>query len=48
VRTTEPHRLRAGPFLSFRAKGSKTVPLTRERVVRILKQDPYIELVPGA
>ena len=48
VRTTEPKPVRGalGVLMSFRAKGSDGNTLTKEKAVRILKKDPYLEVMP--
>jgi acid stress-induced BolA-like protein IbaG/YrbA len=50
VRTTEPKRVSGalGVLMSFRAKGAEAAPLTKEKVLRILKEDSYIEVMPNA
>jgi hypothetical protein len=50
VEATEPNQI-AGPsdvLMSFEAKGSKTNPLTKEKALRILKKEPYIEVAANA
>jgi len=34
--------------MSFRAKGPKEAPLTKEKVLQLLKSDPYIEVLANA
>lgn len=50
VRTTEPKPVDCAPgvLISFRAKGTATKPLTRDKVLRLLKGDTFIELLPNA
>jgi acid stress-induced BolA-like protein IbaG/YrbA len=50
VRTTEPRPTPGalGILMSFRANGTAAVPLTKEKVIRVLKNDPYIEVIPKA
>lgn len=50
VQTSEPKQLRAaaGVLMSFTAKGSGGEPLTRDRVIRVLKKQAHIALLPGA
>jgi hypothetical protein len=50
VRTTEPKPVAGAPgvLMSFRATGTPSVPLTKEKIVRVLKSDPYIEVMPHA
>jgi len=50
VQTTEPKSVEGAPgiLMTFRAKGTDATPLTKERVVRALKQDPYIEVVTSS
>ena len=47
VRTTEPKPVSTipGVLISFRAKGTATKPLTRDKVLRLLKGDTFIELL---
>jgi hypothetical protein len=49
-KTTEPTPVPGarGDLMSFRASGTKTNPLNKERAIRILKEDPYIEVMPNA
>jgi hypothetical protein len=50
VRTTKPKQS-AGPYgtlMLFRAEGTPADPLTKERAIQALKDDPYIDLMPGA
>ncbi len=37
-----------GVLIYFRAKGTKADPLTKEKAIRILKRDRYIEVMPNA
>ncbi len=39
---------RIGVFMSFRAKGSKQNPLTKEKALQILKKDQYIQVMADA
>jgi hypothetical protein len=50
VQTTDPKPPAGGVgvLVSFRARGGPTEPLTKERVIRALKKDPYIEVLPDA
>ncbi len=50
VRTTEPRHVAGAQrmLMSFRAKGTEATPLTKEKTIRLLKKDPYIEVTPGA
>jgi hypothetical protein len=50
VSTTEPEKVTGAPgiLMTFRAAGKKANPLTKEKVLRILRQDPYIEVLPNA
>jgi hypothetical protein len=50
VQTTEPKHVSGaiGILMSFRAKGTKTAPLTKEKTVRLLKKDSYIEVMPNS
>jgi hypothetical protein len=50
VRTTEPKPANGalGLSMSFRAKGTEATPLTKEKTIRILRKDPYIEVTPNA
>ena len=50
VQTTEPKPVTGahGVLMSFRAKGTKADPLTKEKAIRVLKNDRYIEVVPNA
>lgn len=50
VQTTEPKSVEGAPgiLMTFRAKGTNTIPLTKERVARVLKQDPYIEVMASS
>lgn len=50
VRTTEPKPVAGAPgvLMSFRAKGPSASPLTRAKTLRILKGDPYIEVMSNA
>lgn len=50
IKTTEPkqNEAAAGLLLSFSAVGTKEVPLTRDKAMRMLKRDRYIEVLPTA
>jgi hypothetical protein len=50
VRTTEPKPVSGalGELMSFRARGTDANPLTKERAVRVLKKDQYIEVLSDA
>lgn len=50
VQTTDPKSTpgAVGVMMSFRAKGDRDEPLTRDRVLQILKGDQYIEVMPNA
>jgi acid stress-induced BolA-like protein IbaG/YrbA len=50
VQTTAPKQLAGavGLLMSFRAKGTEGTPLTREKAVRVLKSDPYLDVMPNA
>lgn len=37
----------AGILISFQAKGTPANPLTRDRVIQVLEDDPYISLMLG-
>jgi Trp operon repressor len=49
VQTTEPKPVTGalGVLMSFQAKGRPANPLTKEKVVRVLKQDPYVQVMSG-
>jgi hypothetical protein len=47
VETAEPKAVNGLPLVSLRAKGSP-LPLTKEKVIRILRDDPYIEVMSHA
>jgi acid stress-induced BolA-like protein IbaG/YrbA len=49
VRTTEPKPVPRAPgiLISFQAKGTAADPLTKEKALRVLKDDPYIEVMPS-
>ena len=34
--------------MSFRAKGTEADPLTKAKAIRVLKKDPYIEVMANA
>jgi acid stress-induced BolA-like protein IbaG/YrbA len=50
VRTTDPKQVNCatGVLMSFRAKGSEATPLTKDRVIRALRNDEYIEVMTDA
>ena len=50
VRTSEPKSAGGvqGVMMSFRATGPAKDPLTKEKAIRVLKQDPYIEVMTNA
>lgn len=50
VQTTEPKQTRgqAGSLMSFKAKGSGMTPLRKDEVVRFLKRQTYVTVMPGA
>ena len=50
VKTTEPKEPpgAVGVLMTFAAKGSETDPLTKDKAIRILNADPYIEVVENA
>jgi acid stress-induced BolA-like protein IbaG/YrbA len=50
VQTTQPRQVAGAPgiLMSFRAKGTTATPLTKERAIRVLKQNPYIEVMSNA
>lgn len=52
IQTTEPKHVRlpgvSGTCTSFRAKGTETSPLTKAKALRVLKHDPYIEIMPNS
>ncbi len=50
VRTTDPKPVSGaiGVLMSFRAKGSEANPLTKDKAIRILKKDQYIEVLANA
>jgi hypothetical protein len=50
VETTDPKPVSGplGVLMCFLARGSAKNPLTKARAIRVLKQDPYIEVVPNA
>lgn len=47
VETTVPKQVpgAVGVLMSFEAKGKRADPLTKSRAIRVLKEDPYIEVV---
>ena len=50
VRTSEPKSSGEvqGVMMSFRATGPAKEPLTKEKAIRVLKEDPYIEVMANA
>jgi hypothetical protein len=50
VKTSDPEHAHgaAGVLMSVRAKGTSKNPLTKEKVIRILKGSNYVQLVPNA
>jgi hypothetical protein len=50
VETTEPKESPGGVgvLMYFRAKGTAANPLTKAKAVRVLKADPYIEVMPNS
>jgi acid stress-induced BolA-like protein IbaG/YrbA len=50
LQTTEPKPIGSvlGTLMSFRTKGTDANPVTREKVIRFLKKDNYIEVMPNA
>ncbi len=50
VKTTAPKPASnmVGTFMHFRAKGTDTAPLTKDRAIHVLKGDRYIEVMPDA
>jgi hypothetical protein len=50
VRTTEPKPVSGaiGELMSFRARGTDANPLTKEKAIRVLKKDQYIEVLSDA
>jgi hypothetical protein len=52
VQTTKPKHVRvpgvSGTCTSFRAKGTETSPLTKAKALRVLKKDPYIDVMANA
>jgi hypothetical protein len=50
VQTTDPKPVNGavGVLMSFRAKGSEGNPLTKDKALRILKKDQYIEVMADA
>lgn len=50
IQTTEPKQAPGalGALMSFRAKGTKTEPMTKAKAVRVLTSDPCIEVMPNA
>jgi stress-induced morphogen len=49
-KTTNPKPVAdaVGLLMSLRAKGTPSLPLTRQKAVRMLKRDPYIEVAANA
>ncbi|MEX2120405.1 MAG: hypothetical protein WD847_12485 [Pirellulales bacterium] len=50
VKTTEPTPVPGAPgvLMSFRAKGTRANPLTKQKAIRILKSDAYVAVMPNA
>jgi hypothetical protein len=50
VKATEPEASpgAVGILMTFRAKGSKASPLTKERAIAVLAADKYIQVMPSA
>jgi hypothetical protein len=50
IQTTDPKPVSGaiGVLMSFRAKGPEANPLTKEKAIRALKKDRYIEVLPTA
>ncbi len=50
VQTTEPRQVSrpGGALMAFRATGPEATPLTKDKVVRILQQQTYVTVMPGA
>jgi len=50
IKTTDPKLVSGalGVLMSFRAKGTAANPLTKEKAIRVLKKDQYIEVVSNA
>jgi hypothetical protein len=50
VRTTEPKPVGGAPgvLMTFRAKGTAVNSLTKEKVIRVLRNDPYIEVMANS
>jgi acid stress-induced BolA-like protein IbaG/YrbA len=50
VRTTAPHKVNGSGsgLISFRAEGTEATPLTKEKALRVLRKDRYIEVMPNA
>lgn len=50
VRTSEPKQVAGavGVLMSLRAKGTESTPLTKAKAIRVLKRDPYIEVMPNS
>jgi len=50
IQTTDPMPVNGaiGVLMSFQAKGTKANPLTKERTIRMLKKDQYIEVLTNA
>jgi hypothetical protein len=47
VKTTDPESVEGAPgtLMTFRAKGTSASPLTKDRVIRVLRDDPHIEVM---
>lgn len=50
IQTTEPKPVNGAiaMLMSFRARGTEAHPLTKEKAIRVLRKDQYIEVVPNA
>lgn len=50
VRTTDPKPIasQGGTVMSFRVKGSAVSPLSKDKVLRLLRRQTYVTVTPGA
>ena len=50
VQTFEPKQVKGptGVLMSFRAKGPNATPLAKDKVIRVLKEQPYVLVMPSA
>jgi len=50
IQTTQPKQVKGASdiLMSFRASGTTADPLTKAKVIRVLKKDPYIEVMANA